>query len=338
VTAGQVVAPVVRVAPAKLNLTLSVGQRRADGFHDLHSVMVPLALADRLSLAPAHGEEDTLHVDADDGPPRPDDLVLRGITAARAAARASLGRGVDLFPLAARLEKRIPIAAGLAGGSSDAAAAIQAALEAWAVRLTGAERIAAAMGVGSDVPFFLADGPALVEGRGDRLTILRRPKGSVGVLIVTPALAVSTGEVFRRFDEGGEAAPGDPRSTRISSEHLAEELGGGLAADQLVVRAGILATANDLMNAAAAVVPELRAFRRSLARRLGRPVGQSGSGPTLWALYPSIGEAEAAASELEAGVRDGSLVAPGDGPPRIHGTSIAATSSSPAKPEARSEP
>jgi 4-diphosphocytidyl-2-C-methyl-D-erythritol kinase len=337
VAANRLVTPVVRVAPAKLNLTLSVGGRRPDGFHDLHSVMVPLGLADRLSVAPAQGEQDTLHVDGDDGPPRADDLVLRGIAAARRAARASLGPAADAFPLAARLDKRIPIAAGLAGGSSDAAAAIEAALEAWGIRLAGAERIAAAIAVGSDVPFFLAAGPALVEGRGERLTVLRPPKGNVGVLVVTPALAVSTTEVFRRFDAGGDAAPSDPRSTRISSEHLAQELGAGLAADQLVVRAGILATANDLINATALVVPELRAFRRSLARRLGRPVGQSGSGPTLWALYPSIAEAEAAGSELASGLGDGSLVAPGDGPPRIHATTIAATSTSPTAPEARSE-
>jgi 4-diphosphocytidyl-2-C-methyl-D-erythritol kinase len=332
------VTPVVRVAPAKLNLTLSVGGRRPDGFHDLHSVMVPLALADRLSLAPAHGDRDTLHVDGDDGPPRADDLVLRGIAAARRATLASLGRAGNAVPLAARLEKRIPIAAGLAGGSSDAAAAIEGALEAWGVRLSGEERIAVAIEVGSDVPFFLAGAPVLVEGRGERLTVLRRPKGSVGILIVTPRLGVSTTEVFRLLDAGGEAAPSDPRSTRISSEHLAQELGAGLAADQLVVRAGILATANDLVNATAVLVPELRAFRRSLARQLGRPVGQSGSGPTLWALYPSIAEAEAAAADLEARTRNGRLDAPGDGPPRIHATTIAPTSTSPAPSEARSEP
>jgi 4-diphosphocytidyl-2-C-methyl-D-erythritol kinase len=128
-------APVVRLAPAKLNLTLAVGVRRPDGFHDLHSVMVPLALADRLAVAPALGAGDTLHVSGDDAPPRPDDLVLRGIAAARLAARRAVGPGAELFALAARLEKRIPVAAGLAGGSSDAAAAIAAALEAWNVAL-----------------------------------------------------------------------------------------------------------------------------------------------------------------------------------------------------------
>lgn len=335
--ATRMVTPVIRLAPAKLNLTLSVGPRRADGFHDLHSVMVPLALADRLAIAPALGGEDSLHVTGDEGPPRPDDLVMRGIAAARAAARRAHGPAADLFPLAARLEKRIPVAAGLAGGSSDAAAAIDAALEAWGVALSPEERVAAAASVGSDVPFFVAGGPALVEGRGERVTGLRAPVGPpVGVLLVTPALGVSTAEAFVTFDAGGDAAPGDPRSTRVTSEHLAQELRAGLRAADLVARAGVLATANDLANATAQLVPALRAFRRALTRRLGRPVGQSGSGPTLWALYPSAAAAETAAGDVAAGLTDGTLEAPGERQPRITATTIAAPPAEPNDP--RREP
>ncbi|HYL39970.1 MAG TPA: hypothetical protein VET90_01565, partial [Candidatus Binatus sp.] len=315
--------PVVRLAPAKLNLTLSVGKLRPDGYHDLHSVMVPLGLADRLTVARAAGQSDSLHVVGPDGPQpaAPDDLVLRAIVEARRAA----GRAVEAFALAARLDKRIPIAAGLGGGSSDAAAAIEAALEAWAAGpVLGVEdRVRLAMSVGSDVPFFLMRGPALVEGRGDRLTPLRGPLGApVGVVVVTPRDGVSPPEAFRRLDAGGVAAPADPRSTRVTSEHVAAELRAGLRAADLVARAGVLATANDLLPAAVALVPDLRSFRRAVARRLGRPVGQSGSGPTLWALYPSATEAEAAAAQLERLVTAGDLDAPGDRPPRIHATSI----------------
>jgi 4-diphosphocytidyl-2-C-methyl-D-erythritol kinase len=315
--------PVVRLAPAKLNLTLSVGRLRPDGYHDLHSVMVPLAIADRLSVARAHGAADSLHVVDDDGPrpAEPDDLVLRAISVARRA----LGRAADAFPLAARLEKRIPIAAGLGGGSSDAAAAIGAALSAWRAEgaLSEGERVELAMAIGSDVPFFLVGGPALVEGRGDRLTPLRAPLGApVGVLIVTPALGVSTPEAFRRLDAGGDAAAADPRSARVTSQHLADELRAGLPGADLVARAGVLATANDLVPAAAAIVPELRPYRRQLARHLGRPVGQSGSGPTLWALYPSVREAEAAADELDRLAETGGLEPPGKRRPRITATTI----------------
>lgn len=315
--------PIVRIAPAKVNLTLAIGPRRPDGYHELHSVMVPIGLADRLSVSRGHGAEDSLHVTGEDRPPRPDDLVLRGIAAARAAARRSVGPGAELGPLAARLEKRIPIAAGLAGGSSDAAAALEAALEAWGVTLAGHDRIAAAASVGSDVPFFLAHGPALVEGRGEQVTPLRGLRGEpAGILVVTPRLHVSTAAAFARLDQDPDAAPADRASSRVSSSHLADELRAGLRADDLVLRAGVLSTANDLVNATATLVPELRRVRRGLARLLGRPVGQSGSGPTLWALYPSATDAEAAASALAVAQAEGRLEAPGDGPAQIIATTI----------------
>lgn len=323
-------APVIRLAPAKLNLTLAVLGRRADGYHDLHSVMVPLALTDRLSLAMAATAGDSLHVDGLAAGSIADNLVLRAI----AATRAAVGRAADSFPLAARLEKRIPVAAGLGGGSSDAAAAVDAALEAWGLRdpdgpaddATSALRSSVASRLGSDVPFFLAGGPALIEGRGERVTPLGPIAGtSPGVLLVTPASAAPTPAVFAAFDGGGAAAPADPRATRRSSEHLASELRAGLSGPSLVARAGVLASANDLAAAAAVVVPGLTAFRRALSRCLGRPVGLSGSGPTLWVLYPSGTAAEDAAGAVRTGLADGSIVTPGETPPSIIATSILAS-------------
>jgi 4-diphosphocytidyl-2C-methyl-D-erythritol kinase len=136
---------------------------------------------------------------------------------------------------------------------------------------------------------------------------------------VTPALAVATGDVFAVFSAGGRGSG----STRLASEHLAQELRTGLSGADLVVRSGVLASANDLAAATAAVVPALVPFRRALMRRLGRPVGQSGSGPTLWALYPSRDEARAAADDLVDGLRSGSLVAPGGAAPFVHATTLA---------------
>ncbi len=320
--------PVVRLAPAKLNLTLAVLGRRPDGYHELHSVMVPLELADRVSLARGAGPGDTLRVAGLDAGPNADNLVLRAI----AATRAAVGRAADAFPLAARLEKSIPVAAGLAGGSSDAAATIDAALEAWGLLDPEAEldpqieglRATLAARVGSDVPFFLAGGPALIEGRGERVTPLAHLRGPApGVLLVTPAVPAPTPDVFAAYDEGGAGAAADPRSTRLTSEHLATELRAGLMAASLVARAGVLASANDLLPAAASVVPGIVQLRRALARHLARPVGLSGSGPSLWVLYPSAAAAVAAAVTLRAGVADGSIVAPGGAPPSIIATTIA---------------
>jgi 4-diphosphocytidyl-2-C-methyl-D-erythritol kinase len=319
--------PVIRLAPAKINLTLAVVGRRADGFHDLHSVVVPLALADRLSVAPRAGDgNDSLHVTGFDPGPQADNLILRAIGAARAAARTSWAAAPGMPPaLAARLEKRIPVAAGLGGGSSDAAAAIDAALEAWGATLSLEARVDVAAGIGSDVPLFMVGGPALVEGRGERVTPLhgvRRRAGEAlpGILLVTPAVAVHTAAVFAAWSAGAMTEPGMARRT---SEHFASEFGSGLGVGQLIERAGVLASANDLAAAAAQVVPDLVPFRRALMRLVGRPVGLTGSGPTLWVLYPSLADAGAAADAVKAALEEGRLSGPGNHPPFVTATTIA---------------
>jgi 4-diphosphocytidyl-2-C-methyl-D-erythritol kinase len=316
------VTPVVRVAPAKLNLTLAVVGRREDGFHALHSVMAPLDLADRLALSPAFGPRDRLHVVGPGGAPPPelgpdeDNLVLQAIRAARAAVRAA-GDDRPLPALAARLEKWIPAAAGLAGGSSDGAAALDGALEAWgAGDVLGPDaRAAIAASLGSDCPFFLAGGWALVEGRGERVTPLPAPRGDApGVLLVTPAIAVPTPAVFARYAAGIRP---DGAATLATSRYLAGELRAGLATSRLLERAGVLSVANDLVLATGDLVPALVAARRALARLLERPVGQSGSGPTLWALAPTLVDAAGDATIVRAALADGLLWLPGDRPPFV---------------------
>jgi len=312
--------PLVRLAPAKLNLTLAVIGRRDDGYHSLHSVFVPLALADRLSLAPVGGTSDTLHVTGGDAGPPADNLVLQALAVARAAVGGGWPGGPSPAPaLAARLDKRIPVAAGLAGGSSDAAATVDAALEAWGAELDDDRRHAVAARLGSDVPFFLAGGPALVEGRGERVAPLHGLHGTPGVVLVTPVMAVPTPDVFAAFDAIRSHGDG---AVRMSSAHLAEELRSGLTAGALVARAGVLASANDLLPATSLVVPALVPFKRAISRLLGRPVGLSGSGPTLWALYDSEAEATAAAETVRGAIHDGSLAAPGASEPFICATTI----------------
>ena len=323
---SQRVTPVVRLAPAKLNLTLAVVGRRSDGYHALHTVMAPLALADRLSLAPdpSPGARDRLRVDGFDAGPEADNLVLRALEATRRAVRAHLP--APPTALAVRLEKRIPVAAGLAGGSSDAAAAIDGALEAWSATdvLAPAERVAVAASIGSDVPFFLAGGPALVEGRGERVLPLRgirlvHDEQPPGVLLVTPAVAAHTAAVFAAWADG---AMGPAGVAARSSEHFASEFGSGMSARQLHERAGVLASANDLLPAAAVVVDGLTPFRRALTRLLNRPIGLSGSGPTLWALYPSLDDADLAAASVRAAVGTGFISSPGDGAPFVAATTF----------------
>ncbi len=322
--------PVLRLAPAKLNLTLAVTGRSDDGYHTLHSVFVPLTLADRISLAPVGGSRDTLHVDGPDTGPPADNLVLRALTAARRAVGGGWPGGPGPTPsLAARLDKRIPVAAGLAGGSSDAAATLDGAIEAWGADLDEESRHAVASGLGSDVPFFRVGGPALIEGRGEQVTPLTGLRGSPWVVLVTPYVAVSTPDVFAAFDAirgGGDGA------VRTSSIHLAEELRSGLSAANLLARAGVLASANDLLPATSLVVPDLVPFKRGLSRLLKRPIGLSGSGPTLWALYPSETDAGAAVDQVGAALAAGDLTPPGTSPPFVCITAIVSNDQEEIKP------
>lgn len=312
--------PVVRLAPAKLNLTLSIVGLREDGYHDLHSVVAPLGLADRLSLALVGGAQDTLHVSGFDAGPAADNLVARALAVARAAVGGGWPGGPAPAPaLAARLEKRIPVAAGLGGGSSDAAAALDGALEAWGAELDAESRSRAAARIGSDVPFFLVGGPALVEGRGERVAPLGGLHGTPGVLLVTPGIGIPTADVYAAFDAIRTHGDG---AVRMTSTHLAEELRAKLSTADLVARAGAMTVANDLLPAAALVVPALVPFRRAVSRLLARPIGMSGSGPTLWALYASEGDAALGADLVRSALADGRLVAPGAGEPFVVATTI----------------
>jgi 4-diphosphocytidyl-2-C-methyl-D-erythritol kinase len=316
---------VVRFAPAKLNLTLAVVGRRDDGFHALHSVMVPLSLGDALTVAaaPAGATRDTLRITGLVLPPEPDNLILRAIIAARAAV-AETWPGAPAFPppLAARLAKRIPVAAGLGGGSSDAAAAIRAALAAWSAVLEPAAMARLAASLGSDVPFFLDGGAALITGRGESVEPLPDVRGEpLGVLLVTPQLPLATAAVFKAY-AGGRREAGQTRAREIS-ERLAARMRAGTTAASLLARAPELAAANDLRKAAASLVPGLQGFVTALEKLVGRPVCQSGSGPTMWCLYPSLAEARKAVRFVRLAAVNGTLPLIGTGEPFIVATTIA---------------
>ena len=281
--------PVVRLAPAKLNLTLAVIGRRDDGYHDLHSVFVPLALADRLSLAPVaghagHAPRDRSRRRPAGGQPRPPG-DRRGTAGGRwrLARRPGSGPGPGRPAREAdpgrrrarwrhrRTRPRPSTAPSRRGARSS----------------TTSTRLPSPPRIGSDVPFFLAGGPALVEGRGERVTPLHGLHGAPGVLLVTPAVAVSTPDVFAAFDA-------IRRQRRRLRPDVVGPPGRGAAGRACPPPTWSPAqaswpSANDLLPATALVVPTLVPFRRALSRLLQRPIGLSGSGPTLWALYPSRG-------------------------------------------------
>jgi 4-diphosphocytidyl-2-C-methyl-D-erythritol kinase len=185
---------------AKINLTLHVGPRRADGFHDVRTILQSIALSDRLTLTPSRGPIE-LTITGADAPPGRDNLVWRAAEALwRAAGRAGEPHGVRMA-----LRKAIPSAAGLGGGSADAAAALAGLNILWNLGLPRRELIGVAAGLGSDVPFFLVCGTALGMGRGEDLVPLAdiRPQS---IVIVKPAAGVSTADAYGWFDGDGPPA------------------------------------------------------------------------------------------------------------------------------------
>ena len=249
----------VAAAPAKLNLALVVGPTRPDGLHELATVYQRLALHDTIELVPA----DELNVDgfADDT------LVRRALEAAAAAA------GVEPR-WRARIEKRIPVAAGLGGGSSDAAAALELAAESLGDALPRPALHELARALGSDVPFFLRSGPHLGTGDGTELEPVDLPQAFT-VLLLVPAGAVkeSTASVYGSFDRGDGF---EGRKARLL-EALAA---GNLAA----------LPSNDLASSPhTARLRELGAFRADV----------SGAGPAVYGLFGDRAEADEAARRLD---------------------------------------
>ncbi|HUP82963.1 MAG TPA: 4-(cytidine 5'-diphospho)-2-C-methyl-D-erythritol kinase [Candidatus Limnocylindria bacterium] len=261
---------------AKINLTLAVGPRGDDGYHPIESLIVRVGLADELVVAFADHGADTLTVTGLPGCPVDGNLVLRAF----AAVRSRIGH--DLPPLVAHLDKRIPMTAGLGGGSSDAAAAIEAAEVMWGIGLSPQVRSEIEVELGADVPFFArGGGHALVTGRGDKVQRLEAPASEPGILLVTPPFGLSTAHVFARFDELD-------RPKAKPAIDLAEALRDPAS----------LHDANDLWPAAASIEPRLAPIRAELERVAATPWMISGSGSTMFALYPSPEEAAEAGRRL----------------------------------------
>jgi 4-diphosphocytidyl-2-C-methyl-D-erythritol kinase len=262
------------LARAKVNLWLKVVGRRADGYHLLDSLVVFADLADSLDAAAA----DTLSLTLD-GPGAPslagegDNLVLK-------AARLLAGHAGMTPRASLRLVKRIPVAAGLGGGSADAAAALQALVELWRLALPADELFDLAARLGADVPMCLAGRPALVSGIGEKL----QPAPALpacGLLLVNPGTALPTASVFaaRRGDFSTAQPLARPWSDLAS-----------------LVNA-LAARGNDLAAAAIALCPavaEVLAFLR--ASPAVRYAAMTGSGATCFALYDTPAAAERAAS------------------------------------------
>ena len=189
-------------APGKLNLTLDVLGKRPDGYHDLEMVMISVSLRDSLTLELGTGEPWSVTCDRPGIPAGPENLCWK---AARAYCDAA---GIDPDGLRIRVEKHIPAQAGMAGGSSDAAAVLRA-LNRHYGRFSEEELRTVGLTVGSDVPYCLFGGAALVRGRGELLTRLPDLPGELHFVLAKPDFSVSTPELFRELDAAGVSARPD---------------------------------------------------------------------------------------------------------------------------------
>lgn len=250
-------------AAAKVNLALEILNRRPDGYHEIATVMHAIDLSDRLVLEDA----DTIEVrtSAAGVPTDERNLAYRAAAALRQAAGISRGARITL-------DKRIPVAAGLGGGSTDAAATLLGLNRLWGLRWPAARLSDLAVGLGMDVPFFLRGGAALATGRGERLA----PLGSMslGLVLINPKFAVSTAEMYGRVTP---AAYTDGAHARDAARALRTHGPARVAASLY----------NGLEPAARAAYPQIGQMQAALVAAGALGAAMSGSGPTVFGVARS---------------------------------------------------
>lgn len=267
---------VVERANAKVNLVLRVGPPRADGMHPLCSLFAALELADELTIAPASGGRDEIVCPG---------VVGDNLAAAAAAAFRDAVPDARLPPLRIEIAKRVPVAAGLAGGSADAAAVLRAANELTGSPLSpdGLRRIAA--GLGSDVPSQVEPAHAIVSGVGELVERVDLPP--MTIVLAPQDEGLSTAAVYGELDRlGGHANDLDPAPLRALA-----------AGSTDAVAAGVV---NDLQPAALAIRPELAEPIAALRGAGALAALVTGSGPTTFGLFADPVAAERAAAAIDA--------------------------------------
>jgi 4-diphosphocytidyl-2-C-methyl-D-erythritol kinase len=272
---------ITELAPAKVNLVLHVGRRRPDGLHELCSLFASLELADAITVEPA--DVDEVLCPGVRGP----NLAQAAVDALRAAIGGGTNpgghpaRAADIPPLRVTIDKRIPVAAGLGGGSADAAAVLRAANALAGAPLDHAELRALGAGLGADVPSQVAPRHALVTGAGEGVEPIELP--DMALLLVPAEDGLSTRAVYEEADR----LP----STRA---HLDPDALRRLAGAPLAALAR--AMENDLEAAALSIRPELAQTLAKLEEAGALAARISGSGPTAFGVFVTTAEADSAAS------------------------------------------
>lgn len=268
---------------AKVNLALMVSPPSDDGRHPLRGLFQTISLSDEVSVDRA--DEDTIVVRGVEAPADTSNLAWRAVAEARAVSALAFAVRVEVV-------KAIPTMAGLGGGSADAAGALVAASRLFSVPFDDVRTIAPRLG--SDVPFALVGGTAVVAGRGELVAPLPAAAGFALAVVVPPA-ELATADVYRRWDDlDGPTGPELP--ARLLPPSLREHA----------------PLRNDLYPAAVSLAPLLDEWRTELADRWGVAVGMTGSGAGLFGLFPTLDEAVAAVAEVPPGARFAEAAEPVD--------------------------
>ncbi|MGQ9652105.1 MAG: 4-(cytidine 5'-diphospho)-2-C-methyl-D-erythritol kinase [Phycisphaerae bacterium] len=264
----------VRVkSPAKINWWLHVLGRRQDGFHEIRSLLSAITLYDELTLAGRNTNGIELLCNHPDVPTDHRNLIVR--------AGMLLAEAAGIEPRATcRLHKEIPIGGGLGGGSSNGAAALVAFNRFWGLGWSVEQLTPLAAELGSDVPFFLQGGSAIISGRGERIRPVRL-QWNGWVVLLFPPFAVSTAEVYRAWRPPAsplaptllDAMPAGVDGLRLDSQELMSAAYNMLEQPLLMIR------------------PEIGSLLDTLQQLAGRPVRVSGSGSTLFTAYDNHAEA-----------------------------------------------
>jgi 4-diphosphocytidyl-2-C-methyl-D-erythritol kinase len=249
-------------APAKINLSLDVLYKRPDGFHEVEMIMTTIDLADRIELSLLN--QDKIHILSHNRYVPDDQRNLAYQAAQLLKQRFNVKQGVEIT-----IEKSIPVAAGLAGGSSDAAATLRGLNKLWDLGLTLDELAELGSEIGSDVSFCVYGGTALAKGRGEIITKLPAPP-TCWVILAKPFIGVSTAEVYRRLDVNGITHPNTIEMIKAIKDNDYQ---------QVCKNVG-----NVLEEVTLNLHPEVAQIKEQMRRFGADAVLMSGSGPTVFAI------------------------------------------------------
>lgn len=261
---------ILEKAPAKINLSLDVLHKRPDGFHEVEMVMTTVDLADRIELTLLHGDKITVESESRFVPNDERNLAYRAAKLIK--DRFGVKQGVKIF-----IEKNIPVAAGLAGGSSDAAAVLRGVNRMWELSLSLDELAELGAEIGSDVSFCVYGGTALATGRGEKIQSIPAPP-PCWVVLSKPTIGVSTQSVYQRLDVENAEHP----DTRAMVEALKEGDYQGICAN----------VGNTLESVTLDMHEEVGQIKEQMKQAGADAVLMSGSGPTVFSLVEQDARAQ----------------------------------------------